>query len=104
MNTAEWIAHVDRLRTEDELLAVGEWHGYTETEPGSSPMKGAYYLVRWRSPTVAVSHDDPDEAIKLARVIERASLWRYIRKDEQPAVWAHDVDEGKYPVRTPEGP
>lgn len=73
MNTNEWIAHVDALRREDDALAAGEWHGYTHAMSGEAPpMRGRYYLVRWVKPTVAVSHDDPDELLDLARIIERA--------------------------------
>jgi hypothetical protein len=69
MQTSEWIAEVDRLREGDELLRRGYWHGYTAAR-GVAPMKGEFYLVRWEQPTVAVSHDDRDEVIRLAKAIE----------------------------------
>lgn len=72
MTTSEWIAHVDRLRESDDLLARGAWHGYTDAPGGGAPMRGRYYLVRWASPTVAVSHDDRDVLVGLAHAIERA--------------------------------
>lgn len=72
MNTSKWIAYVDSLHREDEWLARGEWHGYTDPAGVSTPMKGTYYLVRWASPTVAVSHDDRESALALARLVERA--------------------------------
>lgn len=73
MTIQDWIRHVDHLRLEDELLARGEWHGYLDSEHGGgAPMRGHYYLVRWKQPTVAVSHDDREEVVRLARVIEEA--------------------------------
>lgn len=75
MTIQDWIRHVDRLREKDDLLAQGYWHGYTAgraIESGSAPMRGEYYLVRWARPTVAVSHDDRDEVVRLARLIEEA--------------------------------
>jgi hypothetical protein len=72
MTTAEWIAHVDGLRRIDKWLTRGEWHGYTELDAARTPMKGKYYLVRWNSPTVATSHDEPESAVALARLVERA--------------------------------
>lgn len=70
--TSEWIDNVDMLRQSNRLLGKGHWHGYTAALGGEAPMRGAYYLVRWNAPTVAVSHDDPDEVVKLAEVIEVA--------------------------------
>lgn len=73
MTIQDWIRHVDQLRIEDEFLERGYWHGYLASEERSpAPMRGYYYLVRWAQPTVAVSHDDPDEVIRLARAIEEA--------------------------------
>ena len=75
MTVQEWIARIDRKRDADDLLSAGSWHGYLE-DPlatyGATPMRGRYVLVRWESPTVAVSHDYPDEVIALARRIETA--------------------------------
>jgi hypothetical protein len=72
----DWIRSVDRERLNDPLLARGAWHGYMQGgygEPtGVAPMRGRYVLVRWREPTVAVSHADPSTVLELARVIERA--------------------------------
>lgn len=70
MSTSEWIDRVDQLREAGDELADGAWHGYTQDVGG--PMRGYYVLVRWREPTASVSHDDPDEAVALARIIERA--------------------------------
>lgn len=72
MDTSEWIAHVDRLRMEDDLLSRGGWRGYTTAMGGEAPMRGHFYLVRWQQPTVAVSHDDPERVLELARLIESA--------------------------------
>jgi hypothetical protein len=92
VNVNEWINRIDRLRREDELLAAGEWHGYLSEFGSPPPMRGRYVLARWRHPTVLVSHDDPDEAVKLARRIERTAMWKYIDREERPAVWAQEVE------------
>lgn len=68
----EWIARIDRERLTDTLLRRGAWHGYTAAARGEAPMRGEYFIVRWARPTVAVSHDDPDECLRLAGIIERA--------------------------------
>jgi hypothetical protein len=93
MNINDWIGHIDGLRREDELLAVGEWHGYLREFGSGGPLRGNYVLVRWRTPTVLVSHDDPDECVKLARRIERAAMWKYIDNEERPAVWAQEAED-----------
>lgn len=64
-----WIRHVDELRGRGGHLAFGEWHGYLND--GAAPMRGRYVMVRWREPTVAVSHNDPENVVSLARAIER---------------------------------
>jgi hypothetical protein len=68
----DWIRQVNDLREGDPLLARGHWHGYTENYAAFTPMRGHLYLVRWNQPTVAVSHDDPEEVVRLARAIEAA--------------------------------
>jgi hypothetical protein len=73
ITVSEWIAQIDHLRTENERLARGHWHGYlAPPEQGVAPMRGAFYLVRWKEPTVAVSHNDRAEVIRLACAIEEA--------------------------------
>lgn len=79
MTTDEWITHIDAERerrsgsTDNAPLAAGDWHAYGNSfSSGNSPMHGRYVLVRWADPTVAVSHDDPEEAKRLARLLEAA--------------------------------
>lgn len=73
-----WLAAVDAARAEDELLGAGDWHGYIADEdtPGavvaSHPMKGRYCLIRWKTPTIAVSTDSEEATIAAAKLIERA--------------------------------
>lgn len=85
MTTAEWIDYINEERGRDPLLAHGYWHGYTEAaEAHTTPMCGAYYLVRWKVPTVAVSHDDRDELLRLAKAIE-SSLTQHESPREEGA-------------------
>lgn len=73
-----WIAAVDAARASDNLLAAGDWHGYIATEEplalpdATRPMKGRFCLIRWRTPTIAVSTDSEDATIAAAKLIERA--------------------------------
>lgn len=70
-NVSDWISHVDAQRRCDDLLAAGAWHGYLNAE-GGGPMRGRYFMVRWATPTVCVSHDEPQVTLDLARRIEEA--------------------------------
>lgn len=98
----DWIARIDRERLTDVALSRGEWHGYTQgtaIEHGSAPMRGEFYLVRWRQPTIAVSHDDPDEVIRLAVVVERALAAE--PSSAEALAYAHAVKISQPPM-TPE--
>jgi hypothetical protein len=68
----EWIRYIDECRKTNVHLARGHWHGYMDAPGGAAPMRGRYYLVRWETPTVAVSHDDWSLLIGLASTIEEA--------------------------------
>lgn len=94
---SEWIERVDALRAQGGPLASGEWHGYLDVQGDDVPMRGRYYLMRWKVPTVAVSHDDPEHVIALARAIEGAlstPLWRMPTPEEIKAIVAERRDHG----------
>lgn len=67
-----WIRRVDGLREKDDLLARGAWHAYKSGPGGDAPMVGEFFIVRYRSPTVAISNYDQDELLRLAHQVERA--------------------------------
>ena len=67
MTTNEWIERINKLRDENTALAHGKWHGYGNE---GEVIRGQWILIRWKLPGVAVAHDDPDEAIRLAVRIE----------------------------------
>lgn len=69
---ARFIGIVDDLRMTDPLIGRGGWRGYKSNSDAAGPMRGAYTLVRWTRPTIAVSHDSSTEVIRLAQVIEEA--------------------------------
>ena len=72
MSLLEWQQKADRERLSDELLGRGGWRGYLNLENMAGPVHGAFGLVRWSLPSVAVAHDDPDELFELARILEKA--------------------------------
>lgn len=72
MNLTEWQQRVSALRLTDPLLKRGKWHGYLTEAVSGGPVHGFFALVRWELPSVCVAHDDPDEVVRLAGVLEQA--------------------------------
>jgi hypothetical protein len=73
MNLQEWQQRVDAARHTDELLKRGGWHGFLNTDKtAGAPVHGGFALVRWTLPSVCVAHDDPEEAMRLATMVEQA--------------------------------
>jgi hypothetical protein len=81
MQVSEWITCIDALREEDELLQRGAWHAYLNEDGRSQqhpshPLKGRYALARWKSSAdnaaIVVAQDIPNDALALARLVERA--------------------------------
>jgi hypothetical protein len=67
----EWMTLVDEARRLDPILRKGDWHAYRHPlRESADPMQGEYVLIRWKAPTVAVSHDQPLRCMDLARIIE----------------------------------
>lgn len=69
LTISEWRDRASDACGNDPLLARGDWHGYINGAD-DGPMVGAYMLVRWVTPSIALSDDDPDELIVLARAVE----------------------------------
>ena len=73
MNLQQWQERIGALRATDPLIKRGRWHAsLLAGTPDGAPIHGTYALVRWELPSVSVAHEDPDEAVRLARLIEEA--------------------------------
>jgi hypothetical protein len=93
VTTEQWITRIDAARREDEWLRRGEWHGYTNPGGSGAPMKGLYYLVRWASPTIAISHDEPANVLALARLVEQALI---ARDEDDPMIESSGYGTDEY--------
>jgi hypothetical protein len=71
MNLQQWQERVGALRATDPLIKRGRWHGcLLAGVPDGAPIHGTYALVRWELPSVSIAHEDPDEVVWLARMVE----------------------------------
>jgi hypothetical protein len=87
MNLQQWQERVGALRATDPLIKRGRWHGcLLAGVPDGAPIHGTYALVRWELPSISVAHEDPDEAVRLAQLIEDG----FRTEDEQ-------VEQGRTP-------
>lgn len=68
----KWVTRIEEENAMSPPMARGQWKGYLSDRDTAGPMRGRYTLVRWNRPTIAVAHDNPDECLRLARLIEEA--------------------------------
>lgn len=65
-----WIDCFNVIRRDHEQLRRGRWHAYLEDGRDTGPMRGRYILVRWETPTIAISGNSRDDLVGQACMIE----------------------------------